>query len=102
MVKTLTDVYIGEQKVNQLSLTSDSSKIVFDKIKGRIFEKAGVPDSVFKKSLDYYIDRPLELEKIYTALVDSLNLREQRLNISSRAAKESKAAEELKAAEKSK
>ena len=82
MVKTMTAVYIGEQKVGGLNLSVDSAKIVFSKIQGKIFEVAGVPDSIFKKSFDYYIERPKELELIYTALIDSLNLQEQRLNVS--------------------
>jgi hypothetical protein len=81
MVKALAQVYIAEQKVNNIGLNLDSAQIVFDKIKGRVFEDAGVPDSTFKKSFDYYMDRPKELELIYTALVDTLNLYEQRLNV---------------------
>jgi len=34
---------------------------------------------VFRKSMDYYMDHPMEMELIYTSLVDSLNLREQRV-----------------------
>jgi hypothetical protein len=62
-------------------LNLDSAQIVFDKVKGRVFQDAGVTDSTFKKSYDYYMDRPKEFELIYTALVDTLNLYEQRLNI---------------------
>jgi hypothetical protein len=72
---------MAEQKVNKLSLDTDSAQIVFEKIKGRVFTDTGIPDSVFKKSYDYYVDRPKELELIYTSLVDTLNLYEQRLNV---------------------
>jgi hypothetical protein len=41
-------------------------------------------DSVFRKSLDYYMARPRTLEHIYTALIDSLNLREQRISTGDR------------------
>lgn len=78
MVKVLADVYIAEQKVVNLSLGIDSSQQVFNAMKGKVFEQTGVPDSVFKKSIDYYLDRPRELEQIYGVLVDSLQLREQR------------------------
>jgi hypothetical protein len=46
-----------------------------------MFAKLGVSDSVFKRSFDYYMDRPREMEQIYAALVDSLSLKEQRLDI---------------------
>ncbi|HTJ49937.1 MAG TPA: DUF4296 domain-containing protein [Cyclobacteriaceae bacterium] len=82
MVKVMTDIYVAEHKVTRLALKPDSSKIVFNKIKDRVFNQSGVPDSVFRKSFDYYVDRPLELEEIYTALVDSLNLKEQQTNVS--------------------
>ena len=78
MVKVLTEIYITEEKITRLSVPRDSSEKVFDKLKGKIFEKTGVPDSVFNRSFNYYMDRPKEMELIYTALVDSLQLKEQR------------------------
>ena len=44
----------------------------------KVFAESGVTDSVFKKSFDYYMERPAEMEQIYTALVDTLQLKEQR------------------------
>jgi hypothetical protein len=78
MVRTLTEIYVVEEKVNRLGLIRDSSEKVFDSLRARIFRNMSYPDSVFKRSLDYYTDRPKEMEVIYTALVDSLQLREQR------------------------
>jgi hypothetical protein len=78
MVATLTEIYVAEEKVNRLGLVRDSGEKVFDSMRVRIFRNMSYPDSVFKKSLDYYTDRPKEMEVIYTALVDSLQLREQR------------------------
>ncbi|MDH4298308.1 MAG: DUF4296 domain-containing protein, partial [Cyclobacteriaceae bacterium] len=62
-----------------LSITRDSSRHIIAAKEGEIFEKLNTTDSTFKRSLNYYIDHPQTLEMIYTALVDSLNLREQRL-----------------------
>lgn len=78
MVRVLTDIYLTEEKIARLSLSSDSAAQVFELLEGRIFEKLDVPDSVFRESLDYYTDHPAEMEKVYAALVDSLQLREQR------------------------
>lgn len=78
MVKIMEKIYITEEKVNQLALSRDSAKQVFSVISQKVFEEAGVRDSVFKKSFDYYMERPKEMELIYTALVDTLQLREQR------------------------
>jgi hypothetical protein len=80
MVKALTEIYLSEQRIIRLGLPRDSSEREFERVKKITFEKIGVPDSVFKKSFDYYMDRPKEIELIYTALVDSLNLMEQRID----------------------
>jgi len=79
MVNVLSELYITEQKVTGLAVKRDSLSQIFAALKGKAFEKTGVTDSVFRQSLSYYMDRPQTLEVIYTALIDSLNLREQRL-----------------------
>lgn len=78
MVKTLIDVYVMEEKVRRLSLSPDSTQKVFERLKTKVFEADTIQDSVFRKSLDYYMGQPKEMQQIYTALVDSLNLREQK------------------------
>ena len=47
MAKTIQEVLLAEEKVNRLRLSTDSSKKVFTAIRGKIFEKTGVSDSVF-------------------------------------------------------
>lgn len=90
MVRALTDIYLAEQTANQLGIDADSAKFVFSKLKAGFFEKRKFTDSIFNKSFHYYIDRPLELEEIYVALVDSLTLAEQRLNVLTPAAADKK------------
>lgn len=80
MVKALTEIYLAEQKINKLGLPRDSAEQEFTRFKDVIFQNVGVSDSVFKRSFDYYMDRPKEMEMIYTALVDSLSLMEQRVD----------------------
>ena len=84
MVKALTEIYLAEQKVNRLGLPRDSATAEFDRFKHVIFKKVGVSDSIFKRSFNYYMDRPVEMEKIYSTLVDSLSLMEQRLDAPSK------------------
>ena len=78
MVRVLTELYLTEDKINRLTLGPDSSRKVFKAMKPKIEKKTGIPDSVFLRSFDYYSARPLEMEKIYAALVDSLALKEQK------------------------
>ena len=79
MVAVMSELYITEQKVSSLGIKRDSLEQIADVMKDKVFAKVGVPDSVFRMSLNYYMDHPQELELIYTSLVDSLNLREQRI-----------------------
>ena len=78
MVASLTELYITEAKISSIPVGRDSSLQIFDYFEAKAFEKMGFADSVFKKSFNYYLDRPNEMEKIYTVVIDSLNLREQR------------------------
>ncbi len=78
MVSIMEEIYLSEEKVNHLALSRDSAKIVFEAMSKKVFENVQVSDSVFKRSFDYYMERPKDMELIYTALVDSLQLREQR------------------------
>ncbi|HYG18442.1 MAG TPA: DUF4296 domain-containing protein [Ohtaekwangia sp.] len=81
MVAVMVEMYVVEEKTTRLELPSDSSKKVFDLLKARLYTKTGVADSTFKKSFDYYMNRPQDMELIYTALVDTLNLKEQRATV---------------------
>jgi hypothetical protein len=48
-------------------------------MKDKAFARAGTHDSTFKRSLEFYARTPKEIDDIYTALIDTLNLHEQRL-----------------------
>jgi hypothetical protein len=78
MVRVIMDIYLTEEKMNRTGVPRDSAVKLFDITRSRMFEKAGVKDSTFNTSFRYYVDHPKELEQIYTAVVDSLQLREQR------------------------
>ncbi|MEO5599473.1 MAG: DUF4296 domain-containing protein [Cyclobacteriaceae bacterium] len=78
MVKVMEEILIAEEKINHLAISRDSARKVFGVIQELVFENAAMTDTVFRKSFDYYMERPKEMELIYTALVDTLQLREQR------------------------
>lgn len=82
MTRILIDIYIGEEKINRLNLRRDSAEKIFEQAAPLVFKLAGVSDSLFLESYNYYVAHPQELEKIYSILVDSLNLREQKLTAS--------------------
>lgn len=82
MVQLLEEIYIAEERLNHMALSRDSSRKVAEALTQRIFENAAITDTAFQRSFDYYMEHPKEMELIYTALVDSLQLEEQRVPFS--------------------
>lgn len=80
MVHIMSELYLAEERASRLAVPYDSLKKVFPRFSDKAFERAGVTDSVFSKSVDYYMTNPDRLEKIYATLIDSLNLRAQRID----------------------
>jgi hypothetical protein len=78
MVKVLADIYTNEEKVNMLGLNPDSAHQVFDIMMAGISKTDGISDTAVKQSIYYYMEHPKELDRIYTVLIDTLQLREQR------------------------
>jgi hypothetical protein len=78
MARVFSELYITEEKILRMNLPADSNTAVAKILEEKVFEKTGVPDSIFAMSFEYYMANPRELELIYTALVDSLQLKEQR------------------------
>jgi hypothetical protein len=78
MVQMLEEMYLAEEKINRLGIARDSAKEVFQAMRKEVFENTTATDSVFQRSFDYYMEHPKEMELIYTALVDTLQLKEQR------------------------
>ena len=81
MVVALKSLYLNEERVNRASLKWDSAQVVLERIQTKSFENLGIEDSTFKKSLNYYIEHPGDLDEIYGAVIDSLNLIEQKLSL---------------------
>ncbi len=83
MVQALRRVYIAEEYVSRFGLRPDSARKFFSRMEDRMFEDLGTSREEFTRSFDYYVRHPDEWEAVYSALVDSLNLEEQRLSVPS-------------------
>ena len=77
MVNVLIHMYLSEERISHLNIGYDSLNQLLPYLRKSILTKAGVQDSVFRKSMEYYMAHPKRLEYIYTAVVDSLSLQEQ-------------------------
>lgn len=79
MVNVMSDLYLSEQKINAIGVKRDSLRQIFGEVEVDLFKRAGTTDSLFKRSMNYYLDHPKLMEGLYTSLIDSLNLQEQRM-----------------------
>lgn len=78
MVSVLAELYLAKEKAGELPISYDSLRQLLPMFSARVFQKTGIPDTLFQKSFNYYMRDPAKLENIYTVLVDSLNLKTQR------------------------
>ena len=75
MVAVMIDVQIAQTRVNNLRLKNDSAQKAYDYYQSYLLEEHTVSDSSFYTSLQYYLNRPDELNDIHEAILDSLNFR---------------------------
>lgn len=78
MAAILREFYINEQRLGNVVRQSDSARKDFVYIQKKILDSRDTSDSVFRVSYNYYMEHPDELQEIYTAVIDSLQLMMQR------------------------
>jgi len=81
--KVLVEVYLAEARINSTVMQRDSAIKLFIPYEEKLFQQLGLPDSVMRKTYQYYVDNPKMLEKIYDSVIDTLNLREKKLRAKS-------------------
>lgn len=78
MVSFLIDLHIAEARINDLNLRRDSAEKFFKVVEDSLYRKNGIADdSVYIRSYEYYLNDVQGLDDIYSAVVDSLSLRER-------------------------
>ncbi len=81
MVQALKALYIAEEHVSRFGLKPDSSRKFFRRLEVRVFDQLDIDSAQFRRSFDYYVLHRDEWEKVFSALVDTLNLEEQRFSL---------------------
>jgi hypothetical protein len=79
MAEWMMTMYVAEARLLTVPMARDSAYKIFIPYQDSILKQKSLQDSTLKKSYQYYLDRPAELEAVYDLLIDSLSLREQRL-----------------------
>ena len=75
----LIDVYLAEARIDNIPIAKDSAIKLFLPYEEKLMKKYNLSDSSLKKTYQFYIDHPKEMEAIYDAVIDTLSLREQRV-----------------------
>ncbi|MEJ0033041.1 MAG: hypothetical protein WDO15_23035 [Bacteroidota bacterium] len=78
MPQFLVSVYVAEAKLNTYVLTPDSAMSFVPAISARARKKIQHVGSAIQKTYQYYLAHPVELEQVYMAVIDTLNLLEQK------------------------
>jgi hypothetical protein len=76
MINYLVELHIAESAVQNLRLKSDSAVVVFSVVEKRLLKEHNITDSTFVKSYNFYLQNPDKLESIYSAVVDTISLRQ--------------------------
>jgi len=72
MVAILIDIQLTEGKASTLPITFDSSQVLYSLMEEEVFRKHGVSDSLFTKSMVYYLEDAGKMDQLYTRVIDSL------------------------------
>jgi hypothetical protein len=80
MVQILADVHIAEAQVESQIIYPDTAIMAFNYKEKEIFRKHGVTEQKFRKTYQYYKDNLKEMDALYEVIVDTLSLRETKLN----------------------
>ncbi len=76
MVNVLIDIHLTEGIASSLPIPYDSSQVLYTLLEKEVFVKHQVEDSVFTRSMIYYLQDPAIMDRIYARVVDSLVVRE--------------------------
>jgi Domain of unknown function (DUF4296) len=72
MVAILIDIQLTEGKASTLPITFDSSQVLYSLMEEEVFRKHGVSDSLFTKSMVYYLEDAGKMDQMYARVIDSL------------------------------
>ena len=74
----LVEIYLAEARFSQLPINADSTMRLYLSYEPEILKKFGMADTTLQRTYAYYINHPKQLEDVYTAVIDTLSLREQK------------------------
>jgi hypothetical protein len=79
MTSLLTSLHLAEAQVESSRLAQDSARALFNQLRRNLFWRYETTDSAFYQSYRYYAVHDKDLDKIYGDVIDSLTMREAKL-----------------------
>ena len=80
MVDILLEVYVAQAKIGQeRSIKKDSAEILYSYYQNYILQNKNTDTTTFYSSLTYYFEHPEDFDKINEIVLDSLNLRLEKM-----------------------
>ena len=79
MADWMIKVYMAEARTGSWAISRDSAYKLFVPYQDTLKQRNGLTDSTLMKSYLYYLENSKDMEDIYDIVIDSLNLREQRV-----------------------
>jgi hypothetical protein len=77
MIAILTDIHLLEGKLKQISISPDSSAILYNAFEKQIFDRHGVTEAKYIESYSWYFNNLRAFEVVYGTVVDSLLVHQQ-------------------------
>lgn len=74
----MIEMYVAEGHLDAITMPKDSAIRLLIPYEEKLKTKFAISDSTLKITYQYYLENPKELETVYDALIDSLNLKEQK------------------------
>ncbi|MFC5270363.1 DUF4296 domain-containing protein [Adhaeribacter terreus] len=80
LTSILADIHIAEAQVEEMRLSPDTAKVMFNRLQADVLKKYGVSEKQFTKTYTYYLNNLKDLDKIYEGLIDTLAMREVQMS----------------------
>lgn len=72
MIQLLIEIHMAEAGVSMMAIDHQRAIALYKTYHAEILKKHGIDTSAYRQSYDYYMQKPLEMENILTAVEDSL------------------------------
>jgi hypothetical protein len=75
----IVEMYVAEARLSIMAKPADTSAAYFQPFEEAFLKRKKLSRKVLKETYRYYLDHPSEFEKIYDTVIDTLSLRERRV-----------------------